>query len=126
MTELVLVADDEEDILQLVRRVLERAGFEVMVARDGVQALELAKTRTPAAAVLDVTMPGLDGLEVVRQLRADPATVGVKVLILTARAQQADIDRATAAGADDYLAKPFRPDDLRARIEALLGPGSEA
>jgi DNA-binding response OmpR family regulator len=126
VTDLVLVADDEEDILQLVRRVLERAGFEVMVARDGVQALELAQTRTPAAAVLDVTMPGLDGLEVVRQLRANPATVGVKVLILTARAQQADIDRATSAGADDYLAKPFRPDDLRARIEALLDPGSEA
>jgi DNA-binding response OmpR family regulator len=126
VTELVLVADDDEDILQLVRRVLERAGFEVMVARDGVQALELAQTRTPDAAVLDVTMPGLDGLEVVRQLRANPATVTVKVLILTARAQQADIDRATAAGADDYLAKPFRPDDLRSRIEALLNAGAEA
>ena len=66
-------------------------------------------------------MPGLDGLEVVRQLRAYPPTAGVKVLILTARAQQADVDRATAAGADDYLAKPFQASDLRARVEALLG-----
>jgi DNA-binding response OmpR family regulator len=120
VSELVLIADDEEDILQLVRRVLERAGFEVMIARNGVQALELAQTRPPAVAVLDVTMPGLDGLEVVRQLRANAATAAVKVLILTARAQQADIDRATAAGADDYLAKPFNAAELRERVEALL------
>lgn len=120
MTEIVLIADDEEDILQLVRRVLERAGFEVALARNGTQALELAKARPPAVAVLDVTMPGLDGLEVVRRLRADPATAAVRVLILTARAQQADIDRAMSAGADDYLAKPFRAADLRARVEALL------
>ena len=120
MTDLVLIADDEEDILQLVRRVLERAGFEVVPARDGTQALELAKARPPAVAVLDVTMPGLDGLEVVRQLRAYPPTAAVKVLILTARAQQTDIDRATAAGADDYLAKPFQASDLRARVEALM------
>jgi two-component system, OmpR family, phosphate regulon response regulator PhoB len=120
VSELVLIADDEEDILQLVRRVLERAGFEVMIARNGMQALELAQTRPPAVAVLDVTMPGLDGLEVVRQLRADAATAAVKVLILTARAQQADIDRATAAGADDYLAKPFNAAELRERVEALL------
>jgi DNA-binding response OmpR family regulator len=125
VTELVLVADDEEDILQLVRRVLERAGYEVVVARNGAEAVELANARPPTVAVLDVTMPELDGLEVVRWLRANTATATVKVLILTARAQQADIDRAMAAGADDYLAKPFRPDDLRARVEALLGAQSE-
>jgi DNA-binding response OmpR family regulator len=116
----VLVADDDEDILQLVSFRLERAGYKVVTAADGQQALVAAREHQPDLAVLDVMMPGLNGYEVTRQLRADPATAAIPVILLTARVQEADVSRGFEAGADDYLRKPFSPQELRSRVQAIL------
>jgi DNA-binding response OmpR family regulator len=118
---IVLVADDDEDILELVSYRLERAGYEVVTASDGEQALERARERRPNLAVLDVMMPKLDGYEVTRQLRDDEETAAIPVILLTARVQDADIARGFDAGADDYVKKPFSPQELRARVQAVLG-----
>ena len=124
MTErpLVLVADDDADILTLVRLRLERGGFEVVEARDGEEALRLAQERLPQLVVLDISMPGLDGLEVVRRLRADEATAGIRLVLLTARAQEADVARGFDAGADAYVRKPFSPAELLDRVRELVAP----
>ena len=116
----VLVADDDEDILQLVAFRLERAGYTVVTASDGQQALTAAREHRPDLAVLDVMMPGLNGYEVTRQLRSDPATAEIPVILLTARVQEADVSRGFEAGADDYLRKPFSPQELRSRVQAIL------
>jgi DNA-binding response OmpR family regulator len=118
---LVLVADDDDDILLLITTRLRRDGFEVIQARDGDEALDLALERRPAIAVLDVGMPGLDGLEVVRAIRADDATRGMRVLLLTAKAQESDVRRGFDAGADIYVKKPFSPADLSAKVRELVG-----
>jgi DNA-binding response OmpR family regulator len=117
---LVLVADDDPDILDLVTFRLDRAGYEVVQARDGQEALEAALERTPDLCVLDVMMPRLDGYEVTRRLREDSATKSVPIILLTARAQEADVQRGFESGATDYVKKPFSPQELRARVEALL------
>ncbi|MBE2315598.1 response regulator [Solirubrobacter sp. CPCC 204708] len=116
----VLVADDDEDILQLVSFRLERAGYTVVTASDGQQALAAAREHKPDLAVLDVMMPGLNGYEVTRQLRDDEATAAIPVILLTARVQEADVSRGFEAGADDYLRKPFSPQELRSRVQAIL------
>ena len=118
---LVLVADDDPDILDLVRYRLERSGFTVATAADGTEAVRLATDLAPALAVVDVMMPGLTGFEVTRKLRDDPRTAGIPVILLTARAQEADVQEGFAAGADDYLRKPFSPRELSARVQAVLG-----
>jgi DNA-binding response OmpR family regulator len=118
---LVLVADDDADILELVRLRFERAGCAVVTAPDGEAAWELAVARAPALAVLDLSMPRLDGLALTQRLRADPRTAACKVLVLTAAAQPADAERAAGAGADDYVAKPFVARELVARAQALVG-----
>jgi DNA-binding response OmpR family regulator len=118
---LVLAADDDEDILDLVAFRLERSGYTVIVARDGEEALELAAKELPDLAVLDVMMPKVDGFEVTRRLRADEATSRMPIILLTARSQDADVQQGFDAGADDYLRKPFSPDELRARVQAILG-----
>jgi DNA-binding response OmpR family regulator len=118
---LVLVADDDPDILDLVRYRLERSGYKVATAETGTEAVRLAGELSPALAVLDVMMPGLTGFDVTRRLRADPHTVGIPVILLTARAQEADVQEGFAAGADDYLRKPFSPRELSARVQAVLG-----
>ena len=117
---LVLVADDDPDILDLVTFRLDRAGYEVMQARDGQEALDAALERTPDLCVLDVMMPRLDGYEVTRRLREESATRTVPIILLTARAQEADVQRGFESGATDYVKKPFSPQELRARVEALL------
>ncbi len=116
----VLVADDEPDVRELVTYRLRRSGYEVVEAGDGQEALELALERLPALAVLDVMMPKLDGYELTRRLRAEETTSNMPVILLTARAQEADIARGFEAGADDYLRKPFNPDELVARVRAVL------
>lgn len=118
---LVLVADDDEDILVLVRTVLERAGYEVSAVRDGAEAIAAARQRRPDLAVLDVAMPELDGLEVLRRLRADASTSDVPVLLLSARVQEDDVARGFATGADAYVQKPFSPRELLDRVSELLG-----
>src|SRR5690242_9404606 len=116
----VLVADDDQDILQLVAFRLERAGYKVITVGDGQQALAAAQEHLPDLAVLDVMMPGLNGYEVTRQLRENEATRAIPVILLTARVQEADVSRGFEAGADDYLRKPFSPQELRSRVQAIL------
>jgi len=120
VNELVLIADDDEDILQLVSVHLRRLGCVVVVARDGAAALSLALERRPALALIDVTMPKLDGIEVTRLLRSAEETRGLPVILLSARVQEADVARGLEAGADGYLAKPFAGSELRERVAAVL------
>jgi CheY-like chemotaxis protein len=117
---LILVADDDKDILALVRTVLERSGHEVIAVSDGEEALDSVRMRRPDLAVLDVTMPRVDGLEVLRRLRSDTETTGLPVVLLTAQAQEADLERGFAAGASAYVKKPFSPRELAARVAELL------
>jgi DNA-binding response OmpR family regulator len=119
-TPLVLVADDEEDIRALVAFRLKRAGYDVITAADGAEALTLATTRLPDLVVLDMMMPKATGLEVTRSLREQDSTKDIPVILLTARAQEADVASGFAAGADDYVKKPFSPMDLQLRVQALL------
>lgn len=118
---LVLVADDDPDILALVRFRLERDGYEVLSAPDGEAALDLALARTPDLAVLDVMMPRLDGYELTRCLREYGPTTSIPIILLTARVQEPDLERGFDAGADDYVTKPFSPQALGERIQAALG-----
>ena len=117
----VLVAEDDEDILLLVATRLKRDGFDVVTARNGVEALALARERRPVVAVLDIGMPPPDGIEVVRQIRADAELRTMQLLILTAKAQEGDVRRGFDAGADAYVRKPFSPADLSARVKELAG-----
>jgi DNA-binding response OmpR family regulator len=118
---LILIADDDEDIRELVVFRLERSGYDVMAAPDGEEAFRLAVDRTPDLAVLDVMMPKVDGYELTRRLRNNEPTSRMPVILLTARAQEEDVARGFEAGADDYIRKPFSPQELRARVQTLLG-----
>ena len=115
----VICADDDRDILSLVALRLERSGFDVATANDGEEALALARARRPVVVVLDVGMPGLDGLEVLAAIRGIEALKDTRVLLLTAKAQESDVRRGYDAGADAYLAKPFKAQDLVAEVEKL-------
>ena len=119
-TPLVLCADDDEDILSLVSLRLQRAGFQVATAADGEEAMQVARDRRPALAVLDVMMPKRTGYEVLAELRGDEALRGIKVILLSARVQEGDVARGMDAGADAYLVKPFRAQDLVSKVEELL------
>ena len=118
---LIVCADDDEDILALVKLRLGRAGFEVVCALDGDAALAAVRDRQPALAVLDVMMPKRTGYEVLAELRDDPELGDLRVILLSARVQESDIERGIDAGADAYLAKPFRAAELVEQVEALLG-----
>jgi DNA-binding response OmpR family regulator len=117
----VLVAEDDQDIRDLVCLRLQRSGYETVCARDGEEALRLACDCCPDVAVIDVMMPKRNGYDVTRRLRADQRTEDLPVLLLTARVREDDIERGFAAGADDYLEKPFSPEELRARVSSLRG-----
>jgi DNA-binding response OmpR family regulator len=117
---LVLCADDDEDILSLVSLRLERAGFRVLRATDGDSAVEAARAHRPDVVVLDVMMPKRTGYEVLAELRRDAALRDLKVILLSARVQQTDVDRGYDAGADAYLPKPFKAPELVAAVEELL------
>jgi two-component system phosphate regulon response regulator PhoB len=119
----VLLAEDDADIRFLVTFKLEQAGHQVTGFENGMKALAAARKHPPDLAVLDILMPGMSGLEVCRQLRRDPATAAVPVIILTARAEKADIAAGFAAGAADYIIKPFSPRDLAMRVKAVLARG---
>lgn len=120
----ILVADNDEDILQLVAFRLERSGYDVLVARDGQEALDRAQDERPDLCVLDVMMPKLTGYDVTRRLREEASTRRMPVILLTARVQEADVRSGLDAGADEYVRKPFSPQELRERVEALLARGS--
>ena len=117
---LVLCADDDEDILSLVSLRLRRAGFAVATATDGEEAVEIARAQRPAVAVLDVMMPKRTGYEVLAELRDDDALREMKVILLSARVQEGDVARGLEAGADAYLAKPFKAQELVTKVEELL------
>ena len=118
---LVLVADDNGVVRDLIVFRLERSGYRVVAASDGGEALRIARDQVPDLAILDVMMPNLTGVEVTERLRADDATSHIPVILLTARVQEVDIARGFDAGADDYIRKPFNPQELRARVQAILG-----
>jgi DNA-binding response OmpR family regulator len=117
----ILAADDDDDILELIAFRLERSGYTVLQARNGEEALRLALDRRPDLAVLDVMMPKIDGFELTRRLRAEAATSRIPIILLTAKAQDADVEQGFEAGADDYIRKPFSPQELRARVQSILG-----
>jgi len=119
---LILCADDDPDILALLALRLEGAGFRVAQAVDGERALALARELQPSVVVLDVMMPRLMGIEVVEAIRADPATHDLRVILVSARAQQSDVEVGLTAGADAYLAKPFQASELIELVQSLLGP----
>jgi DNA-binding response OmpR family regulator len=116
----ILVVDDMQDILDLVRFRLEHDGYRVITASDGQAGLTLAQAEHPDLCILDVMMPKLSGLEVLAQLRADPATANTRVILLTARGHDTDVDRGFELGAHDYVTKPFSPKELRRRVQAQL------
>jgi CheY-like chemotaxis protein len=117
---LALIADDDADILMLISLTLQRDGYEVVTAKNGLAALESASDRVPHLVVLDLMMPGIDGCEVTRRLRAQEATRDVPIMIVTAFAEESQAAKALAAGADAYLRKPFAPRDLLAKTASLL------
>jgi DNA-binding response OmpR family regulator len=117
---LVLCADDDEDILDLVGLRLELAGYEVEKVADGDAALAALRRRRPAIAVIDVMMPRVSGLQVLSEVRADPDLSDVKVILLSARVQETDVDLGFEAGADAYLKKPFKANELLGVVESLL------
>jgi two-component system alkaline phosphatase synthesis response regulator PhoP len=119
-TRTILVVDDEPGIVTIARDYLDRAGFRVISAGDGVSALRLARTERPSLLVLDLMLPGMDGLDVARALREDPATRALPIIMLTARVEEADRLIGLELGADDYITKPFSPRELVARVRAVL------
>ena len=116
----ILVADDDRDIRELVVFKLVQAGHDVSWADDGIAALDLIRERRPELAILDVMMPGLSGVDVTRELRADDELATTRVILLTARAQEGDVHVGFSVGADDYVVKPFSPRELVSRVSAIL------
>lgn len=116
----IVVADDDPDILGLVELRLRLVGCVVVTAVDGIAALEAITSFTPDLAVLDILMPGLDGLEVLDRVRGNPETQGVPIILLSAGAQEADVARGLAHGANAYVKKPFEARELTAAVDQIL------
>ncbi len=116
----ILVVDDEPEALELLEYNLKQAGFDVATAKDGAEALKKARTLAPALLVLDLMLPEMDGLEVCKVLRRDPATAGLPIMMVTARATELDRVLGLEIGADDYVTKPFSPRELVLRLRRLL------
>ena len=124
--ERILVVDDEPDIVALVVYHLAKAGFRISTASNGADALRIAQQDRPALVVLDLMLPGMSGLEVLDQLRADETGQDIAVLLLTARREEADRIKGLSQGADDYLTKPFSPQELVLRVRNILRRMSQA
>jgi two-component system phosphate regulon response regulator PhoB len=118
--ESILVVDDEEDILELVEYNLAKDGYRISCAATGEAALKSAKGQLPDLIVLDLMLPGLDGLEVCKRLKGDPKTKYIPIIMLTAKGEEADIVTGLELGADDYITKPFSPRVLAARVKTVL------
>lgn len=116
----ILVVEDDADVAGLISFRLSASGHDVVVAPDGQAGVAAAHERAPDVIILDWMMPVKTGIEVCEELRAHAAFAGTKIMMLTARARDADVERARAAGADDYMTKPFSPRDLLARVERLI------
>ncbi|HVF13203.1 MAG TPA: response regulator [Acidimicrobiales bacterium] len=125
---IVLVVDDDTDIRELITWKLGQAGYGTMSEPDGAAGLAAASGASPSAwgvrpdlVLLDWAMPQMSGIDVCRALRADPATSAIPIILLTAKAQESQVERGFAAGADDYIVKPFSPREMLRRVDALLG-----
>ncbi len=116
----ILIIEDERSLLEILAYNLTNEGFEVLTASDGQEGLRRAKTAVPDLVVLDLMLPGLDGLQVCRQIRSDPKTQAIRILMLTAKSEEVDEIVGFNMGADDYVAKPFKIKPLISRIKALL------
>lgn len=119
----VLIADDDADIRELVRYKLDRSGYELVAVEDGERAWAALNERRPDVAVLDVMMPGLSGIDVLKRVREHETLFDLPVILLTARGQDQDVDEGFVAGADDYIVKPFSPRRLVDRLESALARG---
>lgn len=119
-TKKILVVDDERSTVRIIQVNLERAGYEVVKAYDGVEALEQVKEHQPDMIILDVMMPRMDGFEVLRHLQADPRFKNILVIMLTCKAQDADIFKGWASGVNSYLTKPYNPRELLVHIERIF------
>ena len=124
MTARILIVDDEPNIALSLEFLLQSEGYEVATAHNGAQALREAASFQPQLVVLDVMLPVIDGFEVCRQLRADPAQAGVKILLLTARGRAAEVQRGIDEGADAYMTKPFATRELVEQVSQLLARGA--
>lgn len=125
MTLKALIVDDEQAIVDLVRHHLEKEGIVCLEASEGETALQLARTERPDLLVLDLMLPGVDGLEICRLLRREPATASMVMIMLTAKAEEVDRVVGLEMGADDYVVKPFSPRELVARVKAVLRRGRD-
>ena len=116
----VLVVEDDPDIVELLVYNLQREGFVVYAVSDGEKGLSMALRKRPDVVLLDLMLPGMDGLEVCRHIRGDPSTAGIAVIMVTAKGEESDVVLGLGLGADDYIAKPFKPHELVARTRAVL------
>ena len=116
----IVVADDDQDILDLVVFKLTQAGYQTVAVADGLSALAAIEADRPRLAILDVMMPGMSGIDVLRKVRENEATKDLDVILLTAKARDADVDSGFATGASDYVIKPFSPRELMHRVNAVL------
>ena len=116
----IVVADDDIDIRELVEFKLSTLGHDVVAVSDGAAAIDACQAQRPDLAVLDVMMPGVSGLDAIRAIRADPSLADLPVILLTARAQENDVETGFDSGADDYITKPFSHRELASRVQALL------
>ena len=121
MSARILVADDDDDIRALVAFTLRRRGYSVFEASAGDTALELARVERPDLVVLDIGMPGLNGIEVAAAMKEDAACAGIPIIMLSAKGQAAEIEQGLSVGADKYLVKPFAPKELAATVAEVLG-----
>jgi two-component system phosphate regulon response regulator PhoB len=119
-TDKILIVDDEKDILELIGYNLEREGYKILKALSGEEALRSSRLEKPDLILLDLMLPGIDGLEVLKKLKKDPKTANIPTVLLTAKGEEADIVTGLELGADDYITKPFSPRVLLARIRAAL------
>jgi DNA-binding response OmpR family regulator len=124
MTSKILIAEDEPNIVLSLEFLLKGAGYQVAVARDGAAAIKLAATLRPDLVILDVMLPLLDGFEVCRQIRGNAATRDARILMLTARGRESEMEKGVAAGANAYMTKPFATKELMAKVAALLPPAA--
>lgn len=123
MAERILIVDDEPNIVVPLEFLMRREGYEVAVAEDGEAALAALARGAPDLVILDVMLPKMSGFEVCRLIRADPALAGLKILMLTAKGRDAEMEKGLGLGADAYVTKPFSTRELVAQIRALLGGG---
>ena len=120
----ILIIEDEPDILEVIQYNLEREGHKVIACRNGEQGLSHIRTDNPDLVILDLMLPGMDGVEVCREVKSDPVTQAIPVIMVTAKGEESDIVLGLGIGADDYIAKPFSPRELVARVKVVLRRGS--